>query len=84
MGAGVPGFKSVAWFGVLAPKALPDDIAAKLHTAIVAAVNRPEIRKLFTERQTEARTSTPQELESLIREEIGQWEPVVRKAKIEM
>jgi tripartite-type tricarboxylate transporter receptor subunit TctC len=81
---GVPGFKSVAWFGVLAPKALPDDIAAKLHTAIVAAVNRPEIRKLFTERQTEARTSTPQELDSLIREEIGQWEPVVRKAKIEM
>jgi tripartite-type tricarboxylate transporter receptor subunit TctC len=81
---GVPGFKSVAWFGVLAPKALPDDIAAKLHVAIVAAVNRPDIRKLFTERQTEARTSTPQELDSLIREEIGQWEPVVRKAKIEM
>ena len=81
---GIPGFKSVAWFGVLAPKALPDDIAAKLHVAIVAAVNRPDIRKLFTERQTEARTSTPQELDSLIREEIGQWEPVVRKAKIEM
>jgi tripartite-type tricarboxylate transporter receptor subunit TctC len=81
---GIPGFKSVAWFGVLAPKALPDDIAAKLHVAIVAAVNRPDIRKLFTERQTEARTSTPQELDSLIRDEIGQWEPVVRKAKIEM
>ncbi|MEP6874961.1 MAG: tripartite tricarboxylate transporter substrate binding protein [Burkholderiales bacterium] len=81
---GIPGFKSVAWFGVLAPKGLPDDIAAKLHAAIAAAVNRPEIRKMFAERQTEARTSTPQELDGLIREEIGQWEPVVRKAKIEM
>ncbi len=84
MAEGIPGFKSVAWFGVLAPKGLPDDIAAKLHAAVVAAVNRPEIRKLFTDRQSEAKTSTPQELDSLIREEISQWEPVVRKAKIEM
>jgi tripartite-type tricarboxylate transporter receptor subunit TctC len=84
MAEGIPGFKSVAWFGVLAPKGLPDDIAAKLHAAIVAAVNRPEIRKLFAERQTEAKTSTPQELDSLIRDEVSQWGPVVRKAKIEM
>jgi len=81
---GIPGFKSVAWFGVLGPKGLPDDITAKLHAAIVAAVNKPEIRKLFRDRQTEAKTSTPHELDALIRAEMSQWEPVVRKARIEM
>jgi tripartite-type tricarboxylate transporter receptor subunit TctC len=80
----VPGFKSSAWFGVLAPKGVPDDVAAKLHAAIAAAVARPEVRKLFAERQIEARTSTPQELEMLIRDEIAQWGPVVRKSNIQM
>ena len=78
----VPGFKSVAWFGVLAPKGLPDDVAARMHAAIVKAVALPEVRKLFADRNVEARSSTPQELEKLIRDEITQWGPVVSKADI--
>lgn len=78
----VPGFRSEAWFGVLAPKGLPDDIAAKMHAAIVKAVARPELRKLFADRNVEARSSSPQEFEKLIRDEIAQWGPVVVKADI--
>ena len=80
----VPGFKSVAWFGVLAPKGIPDDVAAKLHAAVAAAVVRPEVRKLFADRKAEARSSTPQELETIIKDEVAQWGPVVRKANIQM
>ena len=78
----VPGFRSVAWFGVLAPKAVPDDIAQKMQAAIVKAVARPEVRKLFAERGVEARSSTPQEFEKMIRDEVAQWGPVVTKADI--
>ncbi len=78
----VPGFRSTAWFGLLAPRAVPDDIAAKLQAAVVKAVARPEIRKLFAERNVEARSSTPQEFEKLIRDEMAQWAPVVAKADI--
>ena len=80
----VPGFISVAWFGLLAPKGTPDDVIAKLHDAVVAAVNRPEVKKMFTDRKVEARSSTPQELENMIKDEVGQWGPVVLKAKIQM
>ncbi|MGJ7613540.1 MULTISPECIES: Bug family tripartite tricarboxylate transporter substrate binding protein [unclassified Variovorax] len=80
----VPGFRSSAWFGVLAPKDTPDDVVAKLHAAIVAAVARPEVRKMFSERNVEARSSTPAELDKLIRDETAQWGPVVRKANIQM
>ena len=80
----VPGFRSSAWFGVLAPKDTPDEIVTKLHDAIVTAVARPEVRKMFSVRNVEARSSTPQELEKLIRDEMGQWGPVVRKANIQM
>ena len=78
----VPGFRSVAWFGVLAPKGVPDDIAQKMQAAIVKAVARPEVRKLFAERGVEARSSTPQEFEKMIRDEVAQWGPVVTKADI--
>ena len=80
----VPGFKSSAWFGVLAPKGTPEEIVAKVHAAVVAAVNRPEIRKLFADRNVEARSSTPAELEAIIKDEVAQWKPVIRDAKIEM
>ena len=80
----VPGFRSSAWFGVLAPKDTPEEIVTKLHDAIVTAVARPEVRKMFSARNVEARSSTPQELEKLIRDEMGQWGPVVRKANIQM
>ncbi len=49
----VPGFSSSVWFGLLAPRGVPDDIAAKLHAAIASAVARPEVRKLFTDRNVE-------------------------------
>ena len=80
----VPGFKSTAWFGVLAPKGTPEEIVTKLHSAVAAAVARPEIRKLFADRNVEARSSTPAELEAIIKDEIVQWKPVIRDAKIEM
>lgn len=80
----VPGFTSVAWFGVLAPKGTPDEIVNKLNAAIVSAVARPAIQKMFTEKKVDARASTPEELEKIIRDEVAQWGPVIRKARIEM
>ena len=80
----VPGFRSVAWFGVLAPRGIPDEVAARLQAAVVAAVERPEVRKMFADRKIEAKSSTPAELEKIIQDEIAQWGPVVRKYKIEM
>ena len=80
----VPGFTSVAWFGVLAPRGTPDDVVNKLHSAIAAAVARPAIQKMFSEKKIEGRSSTPDEMEKTIQGEIAQWGPVIRRAKIEM
>lgn len=78
----VPGFASTAWFGVLAPKGVPADVHARLHAAVTAAVARPEIRKLFSERNIEARSSTPQQMEALIASEQKHWGQVIRKGGI--
>lgn len=80
----VPGFRSSAWFGVLAPRGVPDDVAAKIHAAVQSAVARPEVQKMFADRNIEARSSTPQELERVIRDEMAQWGEVVRRSDIRM
>lgn len=41
----VPGFRSVAWFGVLAPRGVSDAVAAKLNEAVLHAVAQPEVKR---------------------------------------
>jgi len=78
----IPGFDSVIWFAVFAPKATPDAVAERLRTAVVQAVNRPEYQKLMAERNSEGRTTTPQELTDLIKRDMQYWGDVVRKGNI--
>jgi tripartite-type tricarboxylate transporter receptor subunit TctC len=78
----VPGYSAVVWFGLLAPRGVPDDIAARLSTTIAKAVQRPEVRKFFTDRNVEPRGSTPQELARIIDSELAQWGPVIKKSGI--
>lgn len=80
----VPGFRSVAWFGVLAPRGVPDAVATKVHEAVVYAVSRPEVKKMFADRNVEARSSSPDELDRMIRDEMAQWGDVAKRANIRL
>ena len=80
----VPGFRSSSWFGLLAPKGTPDEVIGRLNAAVKAALARPEIRKMFSERRIEAGGGGPEDLEKLIRDELKLWGPVVQKANIQM
>lgn len=80
----VPGFKSTAWFGVLGPKGLPDAIVNRLNTVINEIVKRPDIRQKFIDRKVEPHAGTAQELSNIIKGEMEQWGPVVKKANIVM
>lgn len=78
----VPGYSAVVWFGMLAPKGVPDAIADKLAKTIAAAVRKPEVSQSFINRNVEPWGSTPQELAQTIDGELAQWGPIVKKARI--
>ena len=63
-------------------KPCPTTSRAKLSTAIASVVQRPEVRKFFSDRNVEPRGSSPQELARIIDAEIAQWGPIIRKANI--
>ena len=80
----IPGFESVLWFAIFAPKGTSDVIAERLRSAVVKVVERPAFQKVLADRHAEAKTSTPQELTQLIRKDMQYWGEVVRRANVPM
>jgi tripartite-type tricarboxylate transporter receptor subunit TctC len=70
------------WWGVMAPARTPAPIVDKLHAAIVAAVNSPEVRERFAALAVEPRTNTPGEFRALLESDLKRWADVVRDAGI--
>ncbi len=78
--AGVPGYETTAWGGIVGPAKLPKDIVAKLQREIVAAVQSPAVRKRWAELDTETVAGSPEEFAALVRRERPRWAEVIRKA----
>ncbi len=41
--SGLPGFRSVTWFALVAPPATPADLVGKINAAVVASLRRPDV-----------------------------------------
>jgi tripartite-type tricarboxylate transporter receptor subunit TctC len=76
--AGVPGYESIGWFGVVAPAATPAAIVNRLSTELQAALNDPEIRRRIVASGAEPVPGTPGEFKNMIESEIRKWANVVR------
>jgi tripartite-type tricarboxylate transporter receptor subunit TctC len=82
--AGVPGYESVQWFGILAPAATPRQIVTRLHRDITRVVREPEIQKRFLADGAEALWSeSPEQFAQFMRDETAKWAQVVRDAGIQ-
>jgi tripartite-type tricarboxylate transporter receptor subunit TctC len=80
--AGVPGFETGQWFGLVAPSATPREIIKKLNSEIVAIVRLPEVKERLIKLGLQPVGSTPEEFDAHIRAEVSKWTKVVRQAGI--
>jgi len=82
---GVKGYEAYVWMGLLAPKGTPPAIIAKLHDAVVEALQTPEVKTYMATAGIEIVGSTPEEFGAFFRAERDLWGRVVREtgAKIE-
>ena len=71
-----------SWYGALAPAKTPPAIVAKLQAAFVKVLAMPEVKEKLFLQGAEAASSTSAEFERRIRDELRQWEYVIREAKI--
>lgn len=82
--AGVPGYQVVIWYGLIAPKGLPQDVQQKLNQALNAAIVKPEVAQQLTMEGDQASPGTPEQLRTQIQTEVGAWQKVVSEAHIKV
>ena len=80
--AGVPGYRVISWFGMMAPAAVPGDIVARLQRELTLTMRAPEVRGKLAGEGAEPMASTPEYFGTFIKSEITQWVKVVREARI--
>jgi tripartite-type tricarboxylate transporter receptor subunit TctC len=80
--SGIPGGEIYSWQAIAAPKGLPKDVKAKLHDAIVAALNDPDLKTKLTEQGFEVVADTPEQFDQFLASEQARWKNVIEVGKI--
>jgi tripartite-type tricarboxylate transporter receptor subunit TctC len=78
--AGLPGYEYELWYSIVAPAKVPAPIIAMLNREIVKIIAEPETVKRFAGGQP--KSSTPEGLAKLIRDEFDRLGKVVKAANI--
>jgi tripartite-type tricarboxylate transporter receptor subunit TctC len=78
--AGVPGYQSVAWYGLVGPKGMSNQILEKLSAAVVKAAHSSAVTGVVAQQGGEVVASTPQEFADFIQAERARYAPIVREA----
>jgi tripartite-type tricarboxylate transporter receptor subunit TctC len=79
--SGLPGYEAAQWFGMLVPAGTPPDVIAKLHDAVVRAVNDPALNQRFAqEGAVPSPSPTPDAFRKFMQAETAKWAKVVKAA----
>ena len=76
--AGVPGYESGVWFGLMVPTGTPRDVIARLNAEAVKGAKSPEFVKRMNDLGYNIIPGTPEHMTAMIKAEIARWTPIVK------
>jgi tripartite-type tricarboxylate transporter receptor subunit TctC len=76
--AGVPGYESTIWLGIMAPAGTPRPIVEKLNAEIQKILRREDIREAWAKQGATPMLMSPTEFDAYLRKDIEKWAEVVR------
>ncbi len=82
--AGLTGYDSTGWFGVVAPAGTPAPIVARLNAEITAALNDEQIKASMRNLGVEPAPGRPEAFDAYIKSETTKWARVIRQANIKI
>jgi tripartite-type tricarboxylate transporter receptor subunit TctC len=80
--AGVPGFVSELWFGLLTSSQAPKPIVAKLNNELRRILTDTEVKQRWAPIGLEARPTTPGDFDKLVAGDIDVFSKIARAANI--
>jgi tripartite-type tricarboxylate transporter receptor subunit TctC len=81
--AALPGFKSITWFGLVAPPGTPAALAEKINRDVVEILNGNEGVEMLRRISLEPGATAPAETTRFFAEETALWSKVIKEAGIE-
>jgi tripartite-type tricarboxylate transporter receptor subunit TctC len=80
--AGVPGYETVNWFGLVAPAGTPPAIVERLHKEITAVQDLPQVKKQFDSDGATIVRMSPAAFGDYMVADMNKWERVVKEGGI--
>ena len=80
--AGVPGYETILWFGLLTSSGVPRPIVTKLNREIVRILGEPETRQRWIPVGLNPRPTSPEAFDKLVRDDIAVFRKIARAANI--
>jgi tripartite-type tricarboxylate transporter receptor subunit TctC len=78
--AGVPGYESTIWLGIIAPAGTSKAIVDKLNAEINKAIDRPEVKEAWEKQGAVPLKMSAAEFDKFLRADIEKWARVVKSA----
>jgi tripartite-type tricarboxylate transporter receptor subunit TctC len=82
--SGLPGFRSITWFGLVAPPGTPEAIADKINKDVTEIINSPDVRARIQKMQMTPVASSRPDAVKFFKEETELWGKVIRDANISL
>jgi tripartite-type tricarboxylate transporter receptor subunit TctC len=79
---GVKGAEVQSWQAVAGPKGMPADVKAKLHAAMVSALNEPAVKEKLVAQGFEIVADTPEQFAKFQATEFARWKQLIEARKI--
>jgi len=76
--AGIPGFQSVTWYGLVGPKGLEAKIVERINAAVRKAQENPTLREKLVGIGTASRSETVEAFRSTIKADRAKWAEIVK------
>jgi tripartite-type tricarboxylate transporter receptor subunit TctC len=82
--AGMPRYKAVGWFGLMAPAGTPAPIVAKLSDVVAAASKSPDVVTALRAQGIEPTSSRPQEFAAFVRDQLELHRQLVKDVDLKI
>jgi tripartite-type tricarboxylate transporter receptor subunit TctC len=80
----LPGFESIAWFGIVAPPRTSAAIAEKVSAGVADALKLPDVQKRLSELSAEPMGINPAQTAEFMKRETERWGAVIRSAGVKV
>ncbi len=82
--SGLPGYETVAWFGLFAPTGTPKEIVQRLADETAKIVQQPDIRERITGLGGEPVGNAPAAFAATVKSDLAKWRRVVKDANVKV